>query len=256
MMIEIRDDIALYYSRFDSFPVFETYLRYAIRDVSPRIFVDRLPDPRCVVLSSLPAFFILGEPENEFSQDVMTLFHHDSWIIAKSPAWGNWILNHFQAGVVVHDRIRFASDALDLEHLRSQRHPLPDPLRIVPIDSSHIGEGMIYEDVISRFFTKSDFLTEGFGFALVDHRGVVQGFALTNYPIIGKEVELYVRVGYESIPKYRAQGFGTTLCSAFIEEALSRGYHPVWDSANPTSAHIALKLGYTKAMEWQMFHIL
>ncbi len=115
---------------------------------------------------------------------------------------------------------------------------------------------MIYDDVISRFFTVSDFMTNGFGFALVDERERCRGFALTNYPIVGNEVELYFRVGYDFDAQDRLHGYGTTLCTYFIEEALKRGYVPIWDSANEVSAHIARKLGYVEAKRWLMYHIL
>ncbi|MBN2604543.1 MAG: GNAT family N-acetyltransferase, partial [Bacilli bacterium] len=131
----------------------------------------------------------------------------------------------------------------------------PKGLSIVPIEERHLEKGIIHDDVISRFFQKSDFLKEGFGFVLLDDRDIAQGFALTNYPITSNEVELYFRVGYDSFEKYRNQGIGTLLCTYFIEEALKRGFVPIWDSAHETSAHIARKLGYVDSHKWKMHHI-
>jgi hypothetical protein len=255
-MFEILGNLKQYYARFEAFPVFETFLLYAIKDMKPRIFVDAIDQPQCLVLISPPAFFILGEPREEVAKEVFALFHHDAWVIAASASWGAWIRDAFQANVVLHKRICFASDQLDLEHIRKQRKPLPPGLSIVPIDSALACHGIVYDDVVSRFFTKSDFSTHGFGFALVDHQGIAQGFALTNYPMVPPNVELYFRVGYDSYPEYRGQGYGTSLCSYFIEAALTRGYTPIWDSANDISAHIALKLGFRIDHEWEMYHII
>ncbi|HAQ56956.1 MAG TPA: hypothetical protein DCR44_06135 [Acholeplasmatales bacterium] len=255
-MIEIKERFSSYYRMFDSYDVFQNFLKYAIRDLAPRIFVDAVDHPHCVVLQSYPAYFLLGEPEETDASDVFALFHANSWIVASSNAWRQPIEDHFKESVVTHPRVLFRSDALAIDRVLSQRNSLPAGLSIVPIEPKHLADGMIEDDVVSRFFTVSDFMTCGFGFALVDGGGACLGFCLTNYPIVGTEVELYVRVEYDSDAKHRLHGIGTTLCTHFIEESLKRGYVPVWDAANDISAHIAKKLGYEVAKDWFMYHVL
>jgi len=254
-MIEIKERLASYYRMFDSYDVFQNFLKYAIRDLAPRIFVDAVDHPRCVVLQSFPAYFLLGEPDETEVSDVFSLFDENSWIVASSNAWRRPIEDHFKENVMTHPRVLFRSDALSIEHVRSQRKSLPDGLSIVPIEPKHLSDGMIKDDVVSRFFTVSDFMRNGFGFALVDGRDACLGFCLTNYPIVGTEVELYVRVEYDFDAEHRLHGVGTTLSAHFIEESLKRGYTPVWDAANDISAHIAKKLGYVAAKEWFMYHV-
>jgi len=254
-MREIKNQIEKYYQLFDSFEYFENFIKYAVRDLKPQIFVDNEQNPNCVVLYSYPAYFILGEPDEKYSDDVLSLFPRDSWIIASSSAWNNTINQHFQDGVITHKRTLFNSNSLDVKNILEQRKPIPKDFSIEPIQKKHIEEGMIHDDVISRFFTTCDFLENGYGFTLVDGAGTCHGFALTNYPIVGHDVELYFRVGYDFCPEFRLKGIGTTLCTYFIEESLKRGYNPVWDSANSISAHIAKKLGYVEQKEWLMYHI-
>lgn len=255
-MIEITKDLNNYYHMFDFYPVFHNFLVYAIRDLSPKIFVDQVIRPNVVVLHSYPAYFILGEPNQDIASDVISLFHEDSWIIADSLNWKNMFESMLGKHVVSHERTLFDSTNLSMDKILSYRKTLPAGLSIVPIDSKHLIDGMIADDVVSRFFTVSPFEKHGFGFALVDLHDNVHGFALSNYPVIGSEVELYVRVGYEYDPMFRMKGIGTTLCSYFIEESLHRGLTPIWDAAHVQSAHMAKKLGYTEKMNWFMYHIL
>lgn len=255
-MIEIKENLKNYYQLFKSYEVFQNFIKYATRDLTPQIFVEKHENPQCIIFYSNPAFFILGEPDERYNKDVFSLFREDSWIVASSNAWKQAIEEHFKDGVVTHPRIQFSSNSLNLKHVMSQRKSIPQGLSIVPIEKKHMTDSMIYNDVISRFFTQSDFLTNGFGFALVDDQGECQGFSLTNYPIVGHEIELYFRVGYESYQDHRLQGLGTTLCTYFIEESFKRGYVPIWDSANDISTHIAKKLGYKEEKAWFMYHIL
>jgi len=255
-MIEIKNNLVEYYQLFRSYEVFQNYIKYAIRDLSPQIFVEKEENPQCIVFYSYPAFFIFGEPSKQYNENVFSLFTKDSWIIASSNAWKQAIQDHFKDDVQIHPRVQFSSSSLKLDYIRSQRRNIPTGLSIVPIEAKHLTKGMIYDDVITKFYTQSDFLSNGFGFALINDQGVCHGFSLTNYPIVGHEIELYVRVGYESYQHNRLQGMGTTLCTYFIEEALKRGYVPIWDSANDISTHIAKKLGYKEEKVWFMYHHL
>jgi len=255
-MIEITSNIEKYYQMFDSYQLFNNFLKYAIRDEHPQIFVDDENECSLVVLYSFPAYFILGEPHGTNTKEVFSLIKQNSWIIPSSDEWKQPLEEHFKDKIVTHKRVLFNSKTLDINHILQQRKDLPQGLSIVPIEEKHLINGMIHDDVIIRFFTKSDFLENGFGFALMGDDGFCEGFSLTNYPVVGKEVELYFRVGYDSYAEFRSKGLGTTLCTYFIEEALKRGYNPVWDAANDVSSHIAKKLGYVVEKQWHMFHVL
>lgn len=255
-MIEVTCNLEQYYQKFRTYALFNNFLKYAIRDLQPHILVDDEEKPNCIVLYSNPAYFIIGEPDIEYIEDIFKFIHRDSWIITQSEHWKLVIESYYKEQVVVHPRVLYNSKRLDINYILKQRIELPRGLSIVPIENKHLKSGMIYDDVIKRFFTISDFLKTGFGFALVGEDGFCEGFSIANYPVIGKDIELYVRVGYDSYPDYRSKGLGTTLCSYFIEEALKRGYNPVWDSANETSSHMAQKLGYVLEKAWNIYHIL
>lgn len=254
-MIKINTNEERYYKLFDNFDYFENFLKYAIRDTSPSIHVDSIANPKCVILYSKPAYFILSDSAI-LDENVFSALEKNSWIIPSSVKWKKQFESYYKDRIEVYPRVLFDSAKLNINHIISIRRPLPDGFRITPIREEHLKEGIIYQDVIRRFFTVSNFLEHGFGFALVDEEEVCQGFALTNHPVIGKKIEVYFRVGYADDPQYRGKGFGTMLCSYLLEFCLNNGYDPVWDAANEISSHIAKKFGYSVKAKWDMFHIL
>jgi hypothetical protein len=140
--------------------------------------------------------------------------------------------------------------------LETLKKELPSNLSIVKINESHLKEGIIYDDVISRFFRKRTFLKNGFGYALVDELNIPRGFCLTNFPKNDCDVELYFRVGYDNDERYRHYGYGIQLCIYFIIYCINNGYHPIWDSANQISQHIANKLGFIEQDKWYMYKLI
>ncbi len=166
------------------------------------------------------------------------------------------MMDYFKETMDVHKRVLFSSEALNVSKIKEMKGELPANLKIVKIEEKHLKEGLIYDDVVSRFFTVSRFKENGFGFALTDEFETVQGFCLTNYPFKGQEIELYFRIEYDHFQDFRHKGFGIQLCSYLIEFCLEHDFDPVWDSANDTSSHIAKKLGYTEREVWYAFHVL
>lgn len=254
-MILVENHVEEYMKVFKDFPVFTNFIRFLFRDHTPRIHVDQLEHPRCTLMYFYPIYFIAGDYENTEMNDLASEIGENAWIVTDSDGWKDVLEAHYKDQIKSYPRMLFDSRSLDLEKVLSYRKALPDDLRIVPIQEEHLKEGMIQHDVLRKFYLKSHFLDTGFGFALVNTKNEIHGFALTNFPITSNDVELYFRVGYDDFQKYRHQGIGTTLCTYFIEECLKRGYNPVWDAAHEVSAHIARKFGYTDKMKWYMYHV-
>ncbi len=254
-MIKITDNKETYYKLFDDFKYFHTFLVYAINDLEPDIYVDDMDNPNCAVIATPPAFIIKGEPHENYIDDVLEMFYDNSHIIAESKDWYNYFDRKFAEGAIKNKRVLFDSNSLVLDEVLKLRVELPKGVRIEKIDSNHLETEIIKNDVINRFFTKSKFIDSGFGFALMDNEDVCHGFALSNFPIYGRDIELYFRIGYDDNHIYRKKGIGTTLCTYLIEYCLNKDYFPIWDAANEVSAHIAKKIGYKVLDEWVMYNI-
>lgn len=255
-MIEIIDNQDKYLYLFDDYPVFELYLEHAINNMDYKIFVDNLENSQAALLFAAPAFLLVGNPNMINKDDLKSILKSGSWIISPSNSWDVFLVETFAKEIDSYPRVLFDESEIDLLKLESLRKPLPEELKIVPVEKKHLEKGMLKHEIIDKFFVNIDFLNAGFGLVLENAEGVVHGFAVTNYPVTTKDkIEVTYRVGYDTFDKYRNKGIGTTLVSLFIEDSIKRGLKPLWDAANQTSAHIALKLGYIEKKHWLMHHI-
>lgn len=241
---------------FQNYPVFDLYAKHAIENLNCDLYVDDESNTETAILYAQPAYLLVGNPKLDLSLDIKEIIKSGGWIISPSKGWDELLISTFSDNLQSHPRILFDSSKIDIATLKANQKPLPEDLKIEPINSKHLEKGMIKEEIVDKFFINKNFLEHGFGFALVNSQGIVHGFSLTNYPVQTEdEVEVSYRVGYDSYQKYRNQGIGTTLASVFVEEAIKRGYDPVWDAANSVSSHIAKKLGYIEKTHWYMHHL-
>lgn len=256
-MIKIENQKENYRFLFNDYPVFHLFLEYAFDYTPYEIYINDLNHPTMGVLHVPPAYLFAGMPDDHEKDQIRDVLPNGAWIVSPSRDYDQWLTQIYGSSIQSYPRVLFDESSLDIEDLKKHIHPLPEELSIVPIEEKHLLKGMIKEEILDRFFFNTSFLTCGFGLALVNREGIVHGFALTNYPIgHSKDIEVSYRVGYDSYTKYRKQGIGTTLVSHFLIDAINRGYHPIWDAANPISVHIAKKLGYVEKTHWMMFRIM
>ncbi len=244
-------NINTYQHYFKDYPVFDLFVKHSFTHGNPKLFVDQEEDPQTIVLYEKPAYMLFGKP----TKDIEVIIEPSSWFISPNQSWDALLEELYKEHIDGYPRVLLDEQTIDVNQLKAYQKTLPPELKIVPIEEKHLREGMIKEDVLDRFFQGNDFMKTGFGFALVNEKEVIHGFALTNYPILSKDIEVYYRVGYDNFQTYRHQGIGTTLAAMFVEEATKRGYHPIWDAATPLSLHIAKKLGYTEKYHWKMYHL-
>lgn len=241
---------------FQQFNYFTNYIHYAFEYLEPEIWVDDKEKTNLAFLYTPPAYLLAGDPDLGNVSLILEKLTPGSYLVPSNEKWDRHLNNHFGSQLETYPRTAFHSSSLRLEHLRSLKTKLPDGLQIVPIRSEHINdrEGMLYEDLVGRFFNSSDFLESGAGFCLIENQKII-GFAASNYPIHDNILEVYVRVDYNSDPRHRHKGLGTLLSAALLEYCLENGLDPQWDAANEISIQLALKLGYTRHLDWKMYHL-
>lgn len=245
-----------YFELFQQFEHFSNYINYAIEFLTPEIWVDHEAQPNLACFYTAPAWFLWGDSDARDVVHLLEMLPADSWLIPASAKWDRHLVSHFGEKLIAHPRASFDSSSLRLEHLHSLKTQLPAGLCIVPIDETHVNDqdGMLYQDLLCKFFTTADFLQQGAGFCLLDNEQIV-GFAAANYPIRNQVLEVYIRVDYNDDPHHRQKGLGTQLSIALLEYCLENGIEPQWDAANDISIRLALKLGYTPQHQWTMYHL-
>jgi GNAT superfamily N-acetyltransferase len=250
-------DSPKYYAIFQQFEHFTNYINFAIEFFSPEIWVDEEAQPTLACFYTAPAYFLWGDPDTKDVSSLFAMIHPDSWLIPSSEKWDRHLVAYFGKNLVTHPRTSFEASSLSLEFLRSLKTDLPAGLRLVPINERHVNdrEGMLYQDLLSKFFSAADFFQQGAGFCLLEDEKII-GFAAANYPIRNNILEVYIRVDYNDDPCHRQKGLGTQLSVALLEYCLENGLEPQWDAANEVSVRLALKLGYSLRSHWKMYHLL
>lgn len=251
MMKKVTINKEAYLDKFLDFPLFSDFVHFAINDLETTLYKNN--EDNVMILNSMVAYFIIGSPKDCDTNEVFDLIPEGSWIVTLPSEWDSVIKGYYKDNVKVMDRVLFDSSTIDLEYMKTLRVNPEDGLRIVPITERYLKDSIIVDDVTSRFFTTRDFLEFGFGYALIDSDDEVQGFSITNFPVLSNHAELHFRVGFSEGNKYRRKGLGLTLATYLIEECFKRGLDPIWDAANSTSAHIARKIGYKEKLKWKVY---
>ena len=245
-----------YQAVFNQFEHFTNYIQYAFEFLTPEIWVDTEIEPTLASFYTPPAYFLWGDPDTKDVTPLLELILADRWLVPSSEQWERHLVAYFGEKLQAYPRTSFDASSLSLEHLRSLKTELPAGLRIVPIEAFHVNDqqGMLSQDLLSKFFTLADFLQQGAGFCLLEDEKII-GFAAANYPIRNNVLEVYIRVDYNDDPRHRQKGLGTQLSIALLEYCLENGLEPQWDAANDISMRLALKLGYAPRRSWKMYHV-
>jgi hypothetical protein len=130
---------------------------------------------------------------------------------------------------------------LNHDYLMNFVNDLPVKYQLKPIDLNLFytaRSDKFLNSFIKLFKDYIDFERNGFGFFILDDSQIIAGISSYARYENGVEVQIAVK------PEYRGQYLARSLGAKFILECENRDLYPWWDSANPTSEHIAIELGY------------
>jgi len=217
----------------------------SLQEQLAKVLVDDLENPTVCLMSY---FWFTAISGNINSQSIDLLLKaipfHKVTLFPRDDSWYQLLKAKFGIRFVTYKskRIKFSSESLDLEHIRSLKKPLPEHLKIEAINKNNAD--LFDSDLEKRFFdlfgSKNVFLEKGFGYVILDDDNVVGAAATGNIPY-NDAFEIQIVVNEE----YRRQGFATLLATNLIEYSLENGFEPRWDADNDKSAALAKKLGYT-----------
>jgi GNAT superfamily N-acetyltransferase len=161
------------------------------------------------------------------------------------------LLTIYGSRLVAFDRFAFSDEALELEHLKRLSRQVPDGFAVRRIDLNLarriVAEGsLLVEGHVGRFLSPEDFVRRGVGFCVLHGRLVVSG--ASSYAICSQGIEIQI----DTHPDYRRRGLATVVAATLISHCLERGLAAHWDAANPVSAALARKLGYTLQGSYEM----
>lgn len=129
----------------------------------------------------------------------------------------------------------------DREKLRSIAAALPAGYVIRRIDGDIYDmclECDDFEDAVSHFESKEQYLQSGRGFAVIKDGKPVS--VASSYSVYREGIEVEI----DTVEEERRKGLAAAVCATLILSCLDDGLYPSWDAANMNSVHLAEKLGY------------
>ncbi|MBR6874345.1 MAG: GNAT family N-acetyltransferase [Ruminococcus sp.] len=210
-------------------------------------FAESENDPKWVAVRSGDFVFIAGEPEDPgelcgYLKDLNCV------VIPEDMRWLDAVK---AAGIRAYGFTRFRTRApeqgFDRELLESVLRSAGDCVRVVDAGAREyeIMRDCKWENsFVSNFKDMEDFLTNGFGKCVFVGEEFASAGTTFGWYSGGYELQI------ATDPKFRRRGLAAVAGAAFVLECMDRGKTPHWDAANPTSAHIAMRLGFVPAGDY------
>jgi GNAT superfamily N-acetyltransferase len=247
---EKRDDVK---SLFNEYP----YLRLVINQVfkSPlgEVWADHPDNPRVAMVVIAGIHALTGSSGLDAASELLGLIPEGHPIVAPDTSWLTLVRRKWGEKVRVQTRTVFSSDGLDMNHVRKLKGKLPDGYNLKRIDlKTARAMGRRGEELILPFFgSLKTFIECGVGFCVM-HGQIPVSAAFSGLPI---EDDLFdVQVYTVDEPRYRRTGYATMASAALIEHSLENGLEPHWDAQNEPSIKMALKLGYTDPVQYDIYY--
>lgn len=209
-----------------------------------RGWMDAPLRPRCAVLTA-GDFLLCGGVPGPSARHLLRcalLSERREWLISAPERWAEAL--SAVARVTIETRCAFDPAVQPKDaHLRAIMRHLPEGAALLPLEGPRVSlcrKEAWSRDFVSQY-TDEDYAKRGLGMLLtVDGQAVAGASSYLSYPG-GIEVQVQTREGFEG------RGYATLASAGLILRAHERGLRATWDAANPTSAHLAEKLGYRPA---------
>ncbi len=224
-------------------------------------YVENIDSPNAALIVSGEYSFFGGDPttaqaeyliKNLFqanqSESTVGIYSEDK------PEWRKALLSVAQNNPVVVPRYGIAQKDYDFDHevLDGFINAVAKEFTLTRFNED------IYQQAINEDWSKEfcetfpsaeDYLSGGFGYAVLDHGKMVSGASTMTVYDGGIEIQ----VATDS--KYTRRGLALACAAALIKECTERGLRPCWDAANLSSLNMALKLGYEYKGEYTTIHM-
>lgn len=209
-----------------------------------RAYADRADSPKAAILviKRFGVGFVAGNADNaDALLNALRNWHPEYDLFDPPPSWhpalAHWSLKSY--GMIRYGTCFDNADDT-LTKLQAMLRP-PEGCHLRLYDRSLLEQALSMEwsqDQVGTFASIDDFLSKGFGFALVREGALLSGCSCFCRHPDGYEIQV------DTHPDAKRKGYATCVSAAFILETLARGKIPYWDAANHASLKLAQKLGF------------
>jgi RimJ/RimL family protein N-acetyltransferase len=233
---------------FDGWPYMHTAVEAVLEGTMGWAWAEKRRPPRVVVLKNV-YHFIGGDPHAAVVQKFPRLLPHGWCGIMVPPGdWQDAVQKTFGESMSPYSRVTFGATSFDPKWLRNLWEGLPPAFSIRRIDASNVGSfGSIARTLVFNYQNEDRFLRDGIGFGVEFEGKMVAG--ASSFAIAGGCCEIEI----DTLPDFRRRRLAAAAAARLIVHCLENGLQPQWDAANPPSAMLAQKLGFTRPQEYLAF---
>lgn len=219
-----------------------------LQKVMGKIYVTDTENPKSAMAFIGCFAFYAGEPDRE-----LVINKPEGYVIMapQSEGWANLIESSFPAGKRIRYAIKRGAN-FDREKLAGMVNSLPAGYEIKKIDGALYDVCRAdpeFEDFVSSFASKEQFLALGRGFVVMKDGKIVGG--ASSYSRYREGIDIEVGI----LKEHRHKGLASAVCATLILACLDEGLYPSWDAANMMSVRLAEKPGYTFSHEYACFGV-
>ena len=223
-------------------------------------FTDDEQTPALCLILEGHSLFVAGDPSHPFADEAMDflsrdllctqkqrelevikiIFPNDTWKQKITKALDGIQINEYQRSILLCP-VAVGKEGSSLPHIQT----------ITPAMKNFENFSMIQEEVESTLGSVEQFLSEGFGTALVLNNRVC-GFCTAEYISPG-----ICAIGIAVEEEYRQRGFASQMADAFAKESAARGLMTYWDcwKNNVPSYKTAVQAGFTLVSDYPVLFV-
>lgn len=259
-MIEVKKDqmshIAPLFEGFEDSMVISCLQGYM-----GKAYVQSLDHPKAALIISGEYSFFAGDPDStdaiSLVESLFDLNTSETTIAIfddENPRWKERLLSVPENNPEVVPRFGIVQKDYEFDESVLQKYidSLPEGFDLVPFDESIYNQAMGEEwskEFCEVFSSAEDYLTRGFGFAVLENGRLVSGASTMTVYDGGVEIQV------ATDEKYRRRGLAISCAAALVQECSRRKIRPCWDAANLISKKMALSLGYEYKGEYTTIHM-
>lgn len=214
-------------------------------------FVDDPEHPSAFRITVGPFWYFAGDAEVPAARQMMSQFPTYNLLMPSPGKWSDLAKELFGERLRINTRHQFSGTSLSAEHLLALRKGSGWMSRVVAIDAALAARLANQPDSYfdySDFESAEDFAARGLGFCALDG-DTVMGVAYSSL-VCSRGIEISIFVN----EAFRRRGVATALAASLVLSSLELGLEANWDAANPESAQLATKLGYTAVGPYDAYY--
>jgi len=218
------------------------------------VIVDSISDPSVAVLSNSVMNIITGDSKSHESIRYVRSFPPNNVLFVPDEEWSDLVREEWGPKLRIQHRTRLDSSELDLTKILTLKRSIPPEYVIerIDLDALQAADQRFWVTLHLMFDSFAHFLSTSFGFCIRKNEKILSA-AYACFPFLE---DFEIQVNTLNSEEYRQKGLATAVCAALLEFGLYNNLTPHWDAANPISVKLALKLGFTNPVAYDVFYWL